>query len=836
MFSKFRKIFSGRTRVQTSTTNFARPADVKHDTPVLTSRPFWKKWKKALIMGIFAAVLIVPRLAMAGPANAGGLPDGIDTGLAGVLIPVLKLLRSLLWPLLILIGNLLQNDLLFGGAMEERLLMIWTNIRDVVNIFFVLVLVGIAVYNVVGGGAGGEDYSIKTRLPKLIIGLIIVNFSFLGVKVALDGINVISTGIFALPSAAQVSLDEKFQERFCEAFYNADGKGYNIPASADEGGKQPFCTKDKKLNQGDPSIRSWFNSINRRNAAIVLALNFEKIDLISNIAVNAQDLEGGKVLINIMVSIILYVIYASSFIALFIVLLVRLIMLWLMSVLSPLMVLMYVLPEKVKSVISTGEDVAQQFIKHALVPIPVAFYMSIGIILLTALQNIKFPETSLSANTLGMDFLTSGISTLQELIIAVAAVAFVWKGVFDAMKDTYAGNITGGIKDFVGNAGKAIGKLPFTIPLFPLPTGNGKASLLELMKLARRLPDTVDQKVEADLGKHFGEALRGPEGITNEIKNASKLENVIESAKNNPLNRNKLEAQKALAKFLKDHQGEAAKIKRFTTQYPTREAFMKALESEKGIDPHIMEEFWNNNGVQSASATPAPPAGAKPQGNQPGAPAAVAATSSAAAWFDDKGVTDTLAKQGVTDNQVDALKNRSQYEKDAGLDKDEKAALDQLEKTLKDPKRPEGSIEKALNDKAQSALKKLENKKKEAAEKEKASEQAREDFRKNRDDQGISEEERIKRFDTILEKELEGVDFNSTKPEDKKKAQEALESLHEKYGKKFSDDQKKKLQDTKSAYDNSRLKQVLEYEPPKPAASGKSGTPPAGGTGTPPKK
>ena len=47
--------------------------------------------------------------------------------------------------------------------MEERLLLIWVNVRNIVNILFVFILLAIAFYNVVGAG---DNYHIK-RTPEI---------------------------------------------------------------------------------------------------------------------------------------------------------------------------------------------------------------------------------------------------------------------------------------------------------------------------------------------------------------------------------------------------------------------------------------------------------------------------------------------------------------------------------------------------------------------------------------------------------------------------------------------------------------------------------------------
>ncbi|MBU1152178.1 hypothetical protein KJ632_05135 [Patescibacteria group bacterium] len=124
-------------------------------------------------------------------------------------------LSRVIWPVLYMIGGLLDGSIIFDGGMEERLRDIWIPIRNIVNIFFVLAIVGIALYNILGfAGGEGDEYTIKTMLPKIIIGIIAVNFSFLGIKIALDFVNILTTSIVAIPAGISEELmDTKLNDK-----------------------------------------------------------------------------------------------------------------------------------------------------------------------------------------------------------------------------------------------------------------------------------------------------------------------------------------------------------------------------------------------------------------------------------------------------------------------------------------------------------------------------------------------------------------------------------------------------------------------------------------------
>jgi len=115
------------------------------------------------------------------------------------------LVHAVFWPILLMLGGLMDNDLIFGQEIGERLREIWVVIRNMVNIAFVFVLLVIAFYNVTGLGGEG-NFALKTALPKFVIALIAVNFSFLACKVILDAANVVSMAVYDI--AGSIDAEE----------------------------------------------------------------------------------------------------------------------------------------------------------------------------------------------------------------------------------------------------------------------------------------------------------------------------------------------------------------------------------------------------------------------------------------------------------------------------------------------------------------------------------------------------------------------------------------------------------------------------------------------------
>lgn len=483
------------------------------------------------------------------------------------MISLQKVMNKLLWPILVMIGGLLDNSILFGSGMEERLREIWIPIRNLVNILFVIALVGIALYNVLGIGDESGNYSIKSILPKIIVGIVAVNFSFLGIKVFLDAINVLTVSIFALPNQVDEGLaklvdstdprDEEKIQRFCKAMrgksvgdkittqnlqaeaetaiyrlvaqkyektLNPKAEGFEpikrqdnsaamktkvydklTPAQKAQFDRELQVKKDGQICEGlslTPQGKIFLKRYNSRNAALAMALNMSNILFYEDIPLDVNNIE--KFAINTIFSLMLYIIYVASFIALFIVLLARLVVMWVAIALSPILLLGIAVPV-VREKISAFGTITEQFMKNALAPVGIAISMTIGWIMLSALQAVnQFDSDSSIYFNAANGIPVVGLTTLQDLIVALGTVAVIWLAVFTAASETIAAPATDWLKGAVQKAGTWLGTTPLRhAPLFPIEIG-GKSE------------------------KYTGaEMLRGVEALTNRTGKDNKLADKI---------------------------------------------------------------------------------------------------------------------------------------------------------------------------------------------------------------------------------------------------------------------------------------------------------------------
>jgi len=144
-------------------------------------------------------------VAMAVPTAASAPLSTTDfiTNLVQFLSTGLQIIQQLLWPILLLIGPLLDNNLIFGPGVEDRLFEIWSQMRNITSLILAIMLVAVALINIFGASEG-STYELKSFLKKMVITLVAINFTFFGARVILDASNVLTNFAFGLPNSIQI--------------------------------------------------------------------------------------------------------------------------------------------------------------------------------------------------------------------------------------------------------------------------------------------------------------------------------------------------------------------------------------------------------------------------------------------------------------------------------------------------------------------------------------------------------------------------------------------------------------------------------------------------------
>lgn len=552
--------------------------------------------KRILLSFLGASLLAIPLVTRALDLSALNAPINEAFQFFSV---ILSALQFALWPILLLLGGLLNNDLLFSGGMQTVLLNIWSAVRDFVNIMFVLGLLGVAIYNIIGIG-NNDSYSVKKALPKIAIALIAVNFSFLACKVVLDVVNVTTTAIFAVPMASDALAkykDPQQLQTLSNAFCN---KINNIKSTT--GQKNPFCdpaqgssgsggsgsdTAGAQVKQELNKLgKDFFSTFNSRNAAMVMAIELMGIANIDEVKVDSVS-DVKSLTINTLFSIIFLAIYGTAFVALFAALLVRVIVLWISIAISPLSFLGLAF-ETVKKNFGDDDPFFSMFMKSAIVPVPVALILTIGMIMITQLKQIT-PGVQLSTNPADLGAITSGISTIQDLIAGLATAGFIWIAAFKAMKGPQIDKVVSPIKGAVEGFGKNLAKLPLYAPI--LPVAPGKSVGLAALTSGLSAPAAYIQKKQGEYAEMFGDKSAKTVNKLKGVKNEAEARKAISEAITSNSYRLDKEAQAEVAALIEKYKMQNMKL---PAGYTDRNKFLADLKEGK-VGEQAFKDFMKVN-------------------------------------------------------------------------------------------------------------------------------------------------------------------------------------------------------------------------------------------------
>lgn len=352
--------------------------------------------------------------------NNPGTPDASDSMLNSILAIINLILglviKFLLW-LTALVMSFFQSVLSYAGfTTSDFVVKMWKAVRDFVNLFFILALLGIAVANIVQYEI--NNYAVKTILPKLIIVVIAVNFSRLIVGVGIDAGNVIEAGI-----------------------YQIAGMGPH------GGGTQAVCsTNTSQVGTLDVAIPQ---DIKDGSILCRLARGLRFQELQNYRENNSADTSTLTSLFLINVAILLILIMMLfGFLALAVTFTVRIIVLWALAITSPIFVISKISP--------IGSGIASEwqgkFTKYAFMQIKVAFFLTLAVLASEAVGSQIFANLANTSPAVGGGSLSPvGFNSLADYLQLVFVIAMIYAAAFTSAKGDYGNSIVDGIAKYGQN-------------------------------------------------------------------------------------------------------------------------------------------------------------------------------------------------------------------------------------------------------------------------------------------------------------------------------------------------------------------------------------------------
>jgi hypothetical protein len=466
-------------------------------------------------IGLFLLIFVLINFDSVSLADAN--TQAAIGGMTGTLSLFLKFFQILLYPILFLIGALMDNSLLFGPGAEDRLLEIWSYVRNLINLLLGVGLVAIAIYNIAGLDADG-NYAIKTVLPKIGLALVLINFSYVGSKIILDVTNVLTTTAFSLPNTVMGTQNNVDLGGICKGM-NEALSSTPIAASSSSGALsskvQELCGTDG--NNPTEKFKAFLNGTTSNNLAFIMATNFGLINQASNVnnlVISVPSLMNLG--INAIVSTILLGANFIVYLMLLLVVVGRFVILYILISVSPLVVLSMVmsgsLPESVSSLLNNLFD---DFLNNATAPIIIGLGLSVSYMMFDAMVKIGNVNTLAIASDFQAVF-PSGVD-IHQFIIGIASAYVVYKAADTATNNTIVSETVRPLKNFATDRASDLKNLPTTIPFLRTPDGKAMNMQQGLNSISDKVREAAGVKSSTTSDKSelrkFVEGNRGPKAI-----------------------------------------------------------------------------------------------------------------------------------------------------------------------------------------------------------------------------------------------------------------------------------------------------------------------------------
>lgn len=469
------------------------------------------------------------------PASPASTDKSIKETIAEVGAIILSIFVPFIAIFTQMIGWLMGNEVVFGtfysssGATDtstvvpilEILHSTWVIFRDIMNYIFIFILLVIAFMNVVNPlRDGGDNYALKTMLPKLIVAIVAINFTWFGAQFILTVSDVAARIVFALPetvtSSASLGAGGK---KTCEikdiTVEQGDGKSVTykdmvdctikkVVLNFDKESKLPKegeGNKDKVIDYGLVTIY-WedfdYSKFNKNSVASMYAFNIMRVqNLVRTAPGETQD--WSTLTINVIASLVIMIVVLIVFFTMVVALFLRIVILWVNIIFSPFLgLVMFKDVFDISSAAEGSEDIGVgAFVKNAFLPAMMGIPLSLGFILInTGKAMIETNiETSDINGTMTIEFagsLINGVSNIHQVFWYALSIVFLWMSVPIAEKSNkLAGSIIGPIKSAAEGFGSFIAKSPMYLNFIPIyqPGGDPKpASAQNILDLFESIP------------------------------------------------------------------------------------------------------------------------------------------------------------------------------------------------------------------------------------------------------------------------------------------------------------------------------------------------------------
>lgn len=490
---------------------------------------------------------------------------------------ILSGVTLLLWMLTYLVSLFLNPAWINGSffGLGEHFREIWILISNVVYFIFAFLLIWIAFMNIIG--KQWDKYQLKQALPKFIIWVLIVPFSWFFVQFILSLSAILTISSLTLPSDTFTQYESWLEKievyKICTINLNSSSWSTNEVDSSTKTKWFIYCPKENNKTTLKEVLGTWDSSTSIFGLVYTYTYAIMNLDQIDDLTTG--DIFKGittiwDLMVKIVFDLLFVLVYAILMIALGLVLAVRWIYLWLYIMFSPIFWLMYFFGKS-----GWGEGFftkfnLKEFFALAMVPVYTMLALSFGLLFLYVVgqwmstwsnesqsalsqQGVSISEkeiniwwkengftlivewviggstsTSWNAGKLFADVANGWLGVVGTLILQLFGIIILWWSIMAALRSSeITKQIVEPIHGFWTQVWGMMAKAPTYAPIFP--GGQSMQSMKNVGNAAQSYMTTItNERSQRFLDKH------GMFGGWKSSEELRKLEAVIQKANDIP--------------------------------------------------------------------------------------------------------------------------------------------------------------------------------------------------------------------------------------------------------------------------------------------------------------
>lgn len=469
--------------------------------------------------GLLFLFIALVGIGVLDPSATTFAEDDVLQSLGKILSLIIKMLTFVSIFIISVGGELMSTDIIIGDTASEGLKHVWVYTRNVTNIGFVLILIYLSLANLFSMGDSSGGWTIKEKLPKIILALIAINFSFLGFKVLIQAVDV---GTVAILSIADTALEEK-QAKTVEEILRTEVYEYTATDADKETSKAPFYEVFNKVmgckaegvtaakNETecmfyiDPGAAA--KNKTTKNILVAFSVHLMHLERLPGLAAGLGSLT--QVLDSTLFSAIMGIMFVVALIAMFIVMIFRVAALWFFIAFSPMIVAAGIL-----GIGGGGSEISTKIVTYLIIPLKIAAIFAVTFVMMGVLGDYE--------GVVATEWLKTGKSlgevSLFTILWQIMTVAIFWRGAFWALDGTHADSIVKGIQSGAEQVGGfALKTATVDRPIFKAPGMDNAVS----MTTVGRIPGMLESKRSSDL-QDERTSMMGMLGASKESINATK--------------------------------------------------------------------------------------------------------------------------------------------------------------------------------------------------------------------------------------------------------------------------------------------------------------------------